>query len=174
METIAQYGPALVFWGFAVTAVVGALMVVVPRNPVVSAMALVASLVAMAVLFLLLSAEFLAIIQILVYTGGIVVLFLFVIFLVNVEEETHHLFHRQRGPAILLVLALGGLLSWIALRGAPDAFPATPAAVDAPAGTNMDQVGLDLFQGFLLPFEIISVLLLVALVGAIYLAKKDA
>ena len=175
--------PALVmFWVLAAVVVVGAVGVVVMRQPVHSALFLLLSFVAMAGLFVLSRAEFLAAVQILVYAGGIMVLFLFTIMLVNVRrQETERFLHRQAGIAILVGIAfyavVGGFLVGAAKRmsgfdvaGAAD--PARLVAAGGQAAGNSEAVGWLLYRDYALPFEVASVFLLVAMIGAVVLGKR--
>ncbi len=153
------------------TLLCGALVVFNPvnRNPVNSAMFLVLSIVAMAGLFVLLHAYFLAAVQILVYAGAVMVLFLFVIMLLNLEEEERRRLHIFAvGFGGLAVTAVAAVLARIMWRYAATLAPAAPTLE---GGTR--QLGLALFRRFILPFEILSVLLLAGMVGVILLSKKD-
>jgi NADH-quinone oxidoreductase subunit J len=173
------------FWVLAAVVVIGAVGVVVMRQPVHSALFLLLSFVAVAGLFVLANAEFLAAVQILVYAGGIMVLFLFTIMLVNVRrQEREGFIHRQAGVAILFGAAfyvvVGGLLVGEARKlAAGDLFaaadPAALAAVAFPGGSvagNSQAVGWALYRDYFLPFEIASVFLLVAMIGAVVLGKR--
>lgn len=161
------------FYSLATTLLTFAVLTVTARNPVRSAVYLVSTLLAVAGLFFLLQAEFVGAAQILVYVGGIMVLFLFVILLVNVERaEKERTSSRQwkTGLAlgIVLVIELGYLLS----RGS-SIFGETPVReLIEGRSQNTESVGELLYTQYLLPFEIASVLLLVAIVGAVVLAKK--
>jgi len=156
---------------FAVCAVIvlaGALGVVFARNPVHSALMLVMTLFGIAVLFVEQHANFLAAVQVIVYAGAIVVLFLFVIMLLNLRVEAHAMAGAPlvgsavAGGAALVVLLVG------TLRHA-----SAPAASGVPAGFGETvTLARQLFTAYLLPFELTSVLLLVAIVGAVALAKK--
>ena len=145
------------------------LQVILSRNPIHSAIGLVTSFLAIAALYVVLHAEFVAAVQVLVYAGGIMVLFLFVILLVNLRERTP-LRLRLRGvlSAAAGALALGAMLL-AATRGRISDAPLGVPAGDE--GGNLQAVGSALFRDALLPFEIASVLLLVAMVGAIVLAR---
>ena len=163
--------PDILFYIFAfLTLLCGFLVVANPfsRNPVTSAMFLVLTIVSMAGLFVLLHAFFLAAVQILVYAGAVIVLFLFVIMLLNVQEEERRrikLFGLVTG--LLSVGALSGLLMKTIWFSSPGGV-ANPELEGATA-----PLGKLLFTHYLLPFEILSVLLLVAMVGVILLSKKD-
>lgn len=166
---------SLVFYILSAIVLGGALMMVASRNLVHSVVWMVVSFIGVAGLFVMLHAEFVAAVQVLVYAGGIVVLFLFVIMLVNVGEirQIEYL-HRQWLPASVLMLVLFaelGFLLWASDRGPLPTDEATEAALRGMGG-NTETVGMTLYQQYLLPFEIASVLLLVAMIGAIYLARK--
>ncbi|KAA0255296.1 NADH-quinone oxidoreductase subunit J [Acidobacteria bacterium ACD] len=181
---------ALAFWVLAVLAVAGAIGVVTMRQPVHSALCLLASFMAVAGLFVWGRAEFLAAVQILVYAGGVMVLFLFTIMLVNVRRQAREAaLNRLTGSAVLvgvLLFALvGGLLVAEARRmGGPEGAPAASAArlsttVVEAAGKapvevkgNSQAVAWSLYRDYLLPFEIASVFLLVAMIGAVVLGKR--
>lgn len=162
----------LLFYIFAVLTLVCGFLVVanpVSRNPVTSAMFLVLTIVFMAGLFVLLHAFFLAAVQILVYAGAVMVLFLFVIMLLDLKEE-----ERRKVKRLSLV---GGLVSVGAIVAI---FVKSLLATNPGAGQPEPSLegatvplGKLLFTNFLLPFEIVSVLLLVAMVGVILLSKKD-
>ena len=150
---------------------------VTSRSLVRSVIWLVVSFVGVGALFLLLEAEFIAAVQILVYAGGIVVLFLFVIMLVNLNElKRVEYLHRQWLPAVLLVcvlLAELGFMMWAGTQGSEPPPPAQiSAALRAVNGGNIETIGMTLYTDYILPFEVVSMLLLVAMIGAIYLAKK--
>jgi NADH-quinone oxidoreductase subunit J len=183
------------FWVFALAALVAALLTVMARNAVHSALFLVSTLVSVAALFVLLGAEFIAGVQILVYVGGVMVLFLFVIMLVNVgaEEREQEVLFNQTGQttaavcfAALLVFGLFYAINQSAGRFAPsllETSPAASAARDAdlrPSETRVSRisedtqrVGSSLYRYGGLPFEIASVLLLVAIVGSVLLARTS-
>ena len=159
----------------AVFTVVTAILVIVQRNPVASAIFLILTLFALAGIYLLLHAEFIAAIQVLVYAGAIMVLFLFVIMLLNLEKEKRIAARNRllKGAGILLSLALlvqiGAIFQKVLLEGTKGSFP--PEKVASLGNTQV--IAQLLFTDFLLPFEITSVLLLVAIIGAIMLAKKE-
>lgn len=158
----------IVFYAFAILAVGSASVVVFSRNIVHSALALLFTFVAVAGLYVLLHADFLAVTQVLIYVGGILVLLLFGIMLtsraVDIELKTGTL---HAWPARILVAFLAGTLAGI--------FYATWKAVDAPAPayeTTTAMIGTELMTTWLLPFEVASVILLVALVGAAFIARR--
>ncbi len=158
------------FYLLSGVAVISALLVITRKNPVHSALALIFTLLSLAGLYLMLYAPFVAGVQIILYAGGIMVLFLFVIMLVNIERaQRESTFNQQWPVGILASLALGVLFVFVYKRGA-SIFPLAPAAPPEPQNTQ--QVGMALFQNYLLPFEVASLLLLVAIVGAVVMAKK--
>jgi len=162
---------AIVFQLLAVLIVVAALTVVLHPNPVKSALALIVTLFLLAVVFVMLEAHMIAALQIIVYAGAIMVLFLFVIMLLNLQNEDPD---RGRPRFVLRGLAwAGGLVLAIELallvRGAPVGMPG-----EAPAGYgSAAAVAKSLYTDFLLPFELTSILLLVAVVGAVVLAQRQ-
>ena len=165
--------PLVLFWVFAVVACLMGLLVIVLANPVSSALALVMTLCAVAGLFLTLGAQFIAAVQVIVYAGAIMVLFLFVIMLLQLRGEPGGLRGVLFGPKVLagalgiaLITQMGSLVATAAWpTGAAD-----PAAFDSPLNTQM--IGRLLYSRYLLPFEVVSVLLLVALLGSVVLAKR--
>jgi len=162
-----------VFWCFAVAAIVCALCCVLQRSPVVAALWLVGTMFNLAGLYVLLHAPFVAAVQVLVYAGAIMVLFLFVIMLLNLEKPTSDFRGRYAIlGAVGLVAVLGGQL--VSLRGTRSlGFDAGMlAAIRDPDANAVAQVATPMFEQWLIPFEIISVLLLAAIVGAVVLAKK--
>ena len=184
------------FWIFSIAAILAGLLTVMARNAVHSALFLISSLVSVAALFILLGAEFIAGVQILVYVGGVMVLFLFVIMLVNVAAEergTAAIFNRPSQVAAALVfcllLVLGLLLAinrgYQGLqkrdstkieeaaqnREAQQAELATSATGVSRLTKETERVGTSLYTYAALPFEIASVLLLVAIVGSVMLAR---
>jgi NADH-quinone oxidoreductase subunit J len=154
---------------------VTALLVILQRNPVASAIFLILTFFSLAGLYLLLFAQFVAVIQVLVYAGAIMVLFLFVIMLLNLEEAEKILLRNRRQKVLGVILA-GVLLGMTALffraaffKGVQGLFP--PEKVAALGNTQV--VARLLFTDFLLPFEITSIFLLVAIIGAIVLVKRE-
>jgi NADH:ubiquinone oxidoreductase subunit 6 (subunit J) len=184
---------AVFFWVFGLATLVAGLLTIMARNAVHSALFLISALVSVAGLFVLLGAEFIAGVQILVYVGGVMVLFLFVIMLVNVgaeEREQETLFNRtpQVAAAVIFCALLGfGLISVISSAAGQFAPPppaaqgqardareaGLPAAATGVSKISADTqtVGASLFRYAGLPFEIASVLLLVAIVGSVLLAR---
>jgi len=164
----------VLFYIFALLVLGGALFTITRRNAVHSAISLIVSLLGVAGLYLLQHAEFLFAVQIVLYIGGIMVLFLFVIMLVNLDEAAkERQFNRQWLVATVAVAVVGAQLGYFIYKGR-DAFhfaESAAAAIPAAVG-NTEQVADSLFREYLLPFEIASVLLLVAVVGSVVMAKK--
>ncbi len=160
-----------IFYLLAALTVIFSLLVVTVRNPVHSALALIAALISIAGIYLSLGAEFVTGVQILVYVGGIMVLFLFVIMLISIGQvERVRQVSRQWKTALVIALALAAELVYFYYQGV-DLNPAAPTRMP-PVQGNTQQVGWGLYIDYLLPFEIASVLLLVAIVGAVILARR--
>jgi len=153
---------------FGAVAVGGALMVVTRKHPMASALYLILTLFAVAALFVLRQAHFLAAIQVIVYAGAVVVLFVFVIMLINVPEEKLPV-ERVTGMRLLGATAAGLLILEAAVVARRFGIPAVPGG---DAG-SVRAVGTALFTDYLLAFEVTSVLLLAAVIGAIALAKRN-
>jgi NADH-quinone oxidoreductase subunit J len=167
---------AIVFYSLAVLVLGFGVLVVTARNTVHSVLFLVANFLCVAVLYVALGAEFLAIIQVLVYAGGIVVLYLFVVMLVSLKRlpELQTDPRRRSSLGFAMSAAILAEISAILVYSAahPAAVPRGGAAAPAPAG-NTETVGSVLYTDYLVPFEVASVLLLVAMIGAIVLAKRE-
>ena len=166
--------PAVLFYVFAVAAVATALMVISSRNAVYSALYLIGTLFSLACIFLLLHAEFLAAVQVLVYAGAIMVLFLYVIMLLNVGSEKRSPIKLKGQKVAGLVFSLGLLVFLFVLtRGIPHPEPIGPFSPERMAEIgNVKLMGRFLFTDYLLPFEITSILLFVAIIGAVVLARR--
>jgi len=166
----------ILFWTFAGIAIVRALLCITRRSPVESALWLVMTLFQIAALFVMLDAQFLAVLQVLVYAGAIMVLFLFVIMLLNLGRLSISDIKGPVGLAVATFLAGAlGLQLFIVTRATPPADLALPAGALAAAEQAQGMVGAiahPLFSAYLVPFEITSVLLLAAIVGAVVLAKR--
>jgi NADH-quinone oxidoreductase subunit J len=165
---------AIVFYSLAAVILGCGVLVIAARNTVHSALFLIANFLCVAVVYVVLGAEFLAVIQVLVYAGGIVVLYLFVVMLVNLRNPPEAHVDRRRRSRLGFVLAGAVLaeMTVILVYSAARATAVAPAAATLPAG-NTERVGLMLYMDYLVPFEVASVLLLVAMVGAILLARSD-
>ena len=167
---------AAVFAISAIIVLVGAIGVVTARNPVHSALMLVMTLFGVAVLFVAQEAHFLAAVQVIVYAGAIVVLFLFVIMLLGVDREESIETEPLRGQRpVAVVLGLMTLLELLLLSRVTGVW-ATGAQSDAGpldgAGTNVEKLAEVIFTRYLLAFEVTSVLLVIAVVGAVVLARR--
>jgi NADH-quinone oxidoreductase subunit J len=163
-------GERIAFFVFAVPLLLTAVGVVVARSPMHAAMSLVAAFFCMAGLYLLLTAHLIAFLQILVYAGAVMVLFLFVIMLLNLGDLHHQQERLNQVQWLGFVLGGGGLmalLAWVSREVAE----APMAKLDADFGT-VKAVGRVLFTQYLLPFEATSLLLTVAIVGAVVVAKE--
>jgi len=160
----------VLFYIFAALAVLAAVSVVAQHRPVHSALSLIVVLCALAVVYLLLGAEFIAVIQVIVYAGAIMVLFVFVIMLLNAGPETasqRSRMARWLGPPLLVALLAEIVLAvW-------KQFPAAGTQPPAAVGAGPAAIGRLLFSDYVLPFEVTSILILVAILGAVVLAKKE-
>lgn len=164
----------IIFFIVAAIALVGALGVVFARNPVHAALLLVSVLIAIAVMFLLQDAQLLALVQIIVYAGAIVVLFLFVIMLLGIDRhESLHDPVRSIRPAAI-VLGVIGLAEVLLLAGRQwvTGTPSGPGLNEGPGG-NIERVARALFTDFMWPFEVTALLLVVAVVGGVVLARRS-
>ena len=166
---------AVMFYILATITLISALLVVLLRRALYNVLFMILTMIGLACLFLLLHAEFIAMVQLIVYAGAVIVLFLFVIMLLNLDririgvESASSM--RWWGGALIAIGILG--IVWMVLK----AF--VPAAATAPAGPgtampNTEILGRELFSTYLLPFEIASILLLAAIVGAVILARKKS
>ena len=168
---------ALFFWILATVAVIASLLVIGQRNPMYSVLLLIVSFGALSGLYVLLGAPFVAAIQIIIYAGAIMVLFLFVVMLLNIRTEG-----PPEGQMRLLIggagpRRLGAVLSFLlvvelawALRRLPG--PTLPGSA-AGAPTTVHEIGMALFKDYAFAFEVTSVLILIAMVGAVVLARKE-
>ena len=158
-----------IFFFFAAIAVIFALVVILHRNPVVGALSLVASFFALAVMYVLLDAPFLAALQVIVYAGAIMVLFLFVIMLLNLQHVSEpatrpiQQFLGYAGSAFFGIAVVYYLVKYTVLQ-----LPPGPFLSDARA------IGITLFEAYILPFEMVSILLLAAIVGALLLSSRSS
>ena len=162
----------ILFFFVAAVAIAAGIGLIASRNPVSSALWLVLNLFCIAVLYITLNAQFIGVIQILVYAGAIIVLFLFVIMLLNLAElPAIQAATWKLGAAFLLAMAVLAQLVYVVASGLdvlPDPMTAEAAAEAGSAGV----IGMELFTRYALPLEVIGVLLLVATIGAVMLAKK--
>src|ERR1700752_674138 len=158
----------ILFLAFGAVCVAGAVNLLVQRHPINSALSLIAVMAALAGEYLLLGAEFVAALQVIVYAGAIMVLFVFVIMLLNAGEE-----EETKGSRVALLLGVPGVLTasvlvaWVVLRHSGTEAVAIGALPGPP-----NKIAQLLFHDFLLPFEVTSVLILIAIMGAVVLASK--
>jgi NADH-quinone oxidoreductase subunit J len=171
MEALVANGPAILFYIFAALAVVSALGVVTLRNPMYGAICLLVTFLAVAALFLLREAEFLAMVQIFVYGGGIMVLFLFVIMLINLHRLPDiKMFAGQSAFVAVFAVALIGFFGYFFVR---TRFGVVAAHAAGQSLGNPQDVAMSLYTQNLLPFEIASLFLLVAMIGAVVLGRRQ-
>jgi NADH-quinone oxidoreductase subunit J len=162
----------VIFFIFAALCIAGALNLLLQRHPINSALSLIVVMTSLAVLYLLLGAEFLAAAQVIVYSGAIMVLFTFVIMLLNAGEE-----ERTRGSRAAYIVgfpgvaALLGLLTYIFLSVRT---PLGNAQLGGGSLVTTSDLSRVLFRDLLLPFEVTSVLILIAILGAVTLARKES
>jgi NADH-quinone oxidoreductase subunit J len=172
----------IIFFIFAIVAVVAAINLVVQTHPISSALSLIGVMISLAVLYLLLGGEFIAAAQVIVYAGAIMVLFVFVIMLLNAgAENTKGIGSSAKYFGLPLLIVFLGVLSYV-VQGL---FPHSEGVVFGGAGFLTEkgvaplpaagprEIGMPLFTTYLLPFEVVSVLILIALVGAMVLARKE-
>ncbi|HUC55349.1 MAG TPA: NADH-quinone oxidoreductase subunit J [Candidatus Cybelea sp.] len=160
----------LVFFILAALAIIGALSLIFQKHPIHSALSLIVVMVALAGLYLLMGAEFVAAVQIIVYGGAIMVLFVFVIMLLNAGVEEHTSISKMAGaPGLLLVVALAGVVAATIAKSAAgvQAVPQTGEISSTLGISNM------IFKDFVYPFELTSFLILVAVLGATVLAQRE-
>jgi NADH-quinone oxidoreductase subunit J len=168
----------VLFYAFAATTVLGSLSVIGQRNPIYSVLALIGAFFGLSGLYVLLDAPFVAIVQIVIYAGAIMVLFLFVVMLLNVPREDAgewdqaHPLYRPWPMRIgaLLALLLVAQLGWALMRtpGIGDAVGAQNAGI-----TDVGELGQVLFTDYMFAFEVTSILIIIAMVGAVILARKQ-
>ena len=160
----------IIFFVLAGLAVLGALSLVLQKHPIHSALSLIVVMVCLAGLYLLMGAEFVAAVQIIVYGGAIMVLFIFVIMLLNAGEEEHTDFSKiAKFAGLPLALALTASLAALVVKPDQNVHGATQAVI--PKAT--EQISTMLFKDFVYPFELTSFLILVAILGAIVLAQRE-
>jgi len=158
------------FYFLSGLALVGGALVITRKNPVHSALALILTLLAQAGLYLMLYAPFVAGVQIILYAGGIMVLFLFVIMLVNIEKsQKEEQFNKQWLIGVLAALGLGVLFVTVYTKG-KTLFP--ERMMQLPEESNTQHIAILLYGPYMFAFEIASLLLLVAIIGAVVMAKK--
>jgi len=159
-----------IFFYFAVVILVSAILMITRRNAIHSVLFMLLLFFHIAGLFVLLNAEFLAAVQLIVYAGAILILYLFVVMLLNVDKEAHVARANRFWPWLVAFgFVIVGELALLVLRGS---FPAESGKTMGLVGYGVKELGIELFTKYLVPFEIASVILLVGLVGAVMLAKK--
>lgn len=162
----------LIFAGMAATSIVASLLMITRKNPIHSALFLVLNFLCVAVLYLLLQSQFIAVVQVVVYAGAIVMLIVFVLMLLDLEEEL------RSGLKLLYSKVIGSVLAVFFLLGIIYAVTAKPLAGKVGSYTpekmsaNVKTVGQVLLTQYLFPFEVISILLVAAIIGAVVLSKK--
>ena len=160
------------FWVFALMMLVFGVAVIINRNPVASALSLVVSFLALAALFISLDAFFIGIIQVLVYAGAIMVLFLFIIMLLNIQIEERRRINwiaAAGGVAVAVILLIQITFTIRHFGPAREPFPPLANA----AGNDVRNIGALLFSNYNMPFQIIGVLVLVATIGVVLLSKRE-
>jgi NADH-quinone oxidoreductase subunit J len=167
-ESVEAHIQTILFWLFSIAGIAGGVGLLINKNAVMAALSLILNFFCIAGLYLTLAAEFIAVIQILVYAGAIMVLFLFVIMLLNLQDE-HGVFKFdiKRGAAYILGLAFIGEMFYVLRNFMGD----TRTSGDFAFG-KAEPIGQQLMTNYLFPFEIISVILIIALMGAIVVARK--
>ena len=162
----------VIFWAFALLMLVFGASVVLNRNPVASALSLVVSFLGLAGLFMLLNAFFVGIIQVLVYAGAVMVLFLFIIMLLDLRAEKLRKIHwpaTAGGLAVALIFLVQVLTVIGRFQPAREPFP----PLSNPALDDVRGIGMRLFDTYNLPFQVIGILVLVATVGVVVLSKRE-
>ena len=171
-ENIGTIFQWLIFLGMGFISVLASFLVITRKNPIHSALFLVLTFLCVAVLYLLLYSQFIAIVQVVVYAGAIVMLIVFVIMLLDLENELRSrlkiVYSKVIGGFLALLFLLGILYSVVAKSPTGKMGSYTPDKVNA----NVKAVGEVLFTQYLFPFEIVSVLLVAAIIGAVILSKK--
>ena len=165
VEAVAFYVVAALILAFGV-------LVITAKNTVHSVLYLVGDFLCVAALYVMLQAQFLAVIQVMVYAGGIVVLYLFVVMLVNLKRPAEAHSDPRRLGRLGLAMAVSVFVELAAIFALGWARPAS-AAAGGIAADNVAQIGRALYTDYLIPFEVASMLLLVAMIGAIVLAKRE-
>src|SRR6266436_5369956 len=162
--------PLIVFFVLAALAVIGAVSLIFQKHPIHSALSLIVVMIALAGLYLLLGAEFVAAVQIIVYGGAIMVLFVFVIMLLNAGVEEHTSISKMAGaPGLLLVVALAGLVAATVARSTES----IQGTIETGEMSSTLGISNMIFKEFVYPFELTSFLILVAVLGATVLAQRE-
>ncbi|MGH9458766.1 MAG: NADH-quinone oxidoreductase subunit J family protein [Thermoanaerobaculia bacterium] len=160
----------IIFFFFAVVAVAFALMVILHPNPVVNAIALVVTFFALAVMYVLLEAPFMAALQVIVYAGAIMVLFLFTIMLLNLQREEEPVTRPiQRFLGFFGGAAFGLTVAYYVVKAT-----VVEMGAGVPFLSDARSIGIRMFEAYIFPFEMVSILLLAAIVGALLLTQREA
>lgn len=162
--------PQILFCLFAGIVAGGAISVILQKNPLYGAFSLILSFLGLSAIYIMLGAHFLGVIQIVVYAGAIMVLFVFVIMLLNVRREATHIDHHAYLKPLAAILGLI-LLAQLVFVVARVAIPQSPTV--SPGVGTVETVGKELLTTYLLPFEATSVLILMAIIGSMHLAKRE-
>jgi len=172
VEAVGTLFQWLIFLGVAFTSILASLLLITRKNPIHSALFLVLNFLCVAVLYILLYSQFIAIIQVVVYAGAIVMLIVFVIMLLDLEQELRSglklFYSKVIGSALAVLFLLGLIYSVVAKSPTGQKGTYTPEKMTA----NVKAVGELLFTEYLFPFEIVSILLVTAIIGAVILSKK--
>jgi NADH-quinone oxidoreductase subunit J len=151
---------------FALSAILSALSVILQKNPIYSALSLIVVIASMGGLFLLLNANFIAILQMVIYAGAIMTLFLFVIMMVDVRDEAWPSWKIQHKGALLVLLLIAGVTIWAVSSADSQIIPLTK-------DFSVKSLARQLFTTYVFPFEVISILIISSVVGALYIARKE-
>jgi len=158
------------FYIFAALCVTSSIVVVTHKNPVASAISMVATFFFTAVLFILLRAQFIAVVQVLVYAGAIIVLFLFTVMFLNIKEDSLQFDSKNIAKKVTFLIVIATVTGFFASKLVLNSGPVPPAIEDF---GSVEGVGKELFTEFLLPFELTSVLIIVAIIGVVTIAKRS-
>lgn len=151
---------------FSIMALASALSLVLQKNPIYSALSLILVIASIGGLFLLLQAAFLAVLQLIIYAGAIMALFVFVIMMVDVDKDLYPSWHPKSVTALLILLLIAGATIWAVLGYTPS-FPAMQADF------TIRNLARELFTSYVFPFEAIALLIVSSVVGALYIARKE-
>jgi NADH-quinone oxidoreductase subunit J len=167
----------VLFYAFAAVAVLGALLVIGQRNPIYSVLAIIVSFFGLSGLYVLLEAPFVAVVQIIIYAGAIMVLFLFTVMLLNVPREDAAEWDRTHPFYRPWPMRIGGVLAVLMVIQLTWALARTPGLIagvadDRPAVSAVSELGRVLFTDYMFAFEVTSILIIIAMVGAVVLARK--
>jgi NADH-quinone oxidoreductase subunit J len=161
------------FYLLSALALVSAVLMITRRSPVVSVLYLILNFFSLAGLYLTLNAQFIAVIQIIVYAGAIMVLFLFVVMLLRLGDETQLVETIGSRKLVGIGLSIALLVEIVYIIGFRSGDKHLAQAENAPAIGTVESIGTEMFTRFLFPFEVTSIILLAAIVGAVVLAKRD-